>query len=136
MCYKVLCDESMPQIRGPGKVVEIDESKFGKRKSHIGHEVEGQWVFVGSVVQIEHFFLQPVPSRDQETLIPIIKERIVKGTTIMSDCWKSYDCLSQEDFHHLTLPSLFAYIYIYICNIHLSNGRFIKGPPTVYTQQC
>ena len=35
------------QIGGPGKIVQIDESKFGKRKCHRGHRVEGQWVFGG-----------------------------------------------------------------------------------------
>ena len=33
------------KIGGPGKQVQIDESKFGKRKYHRGHRVEGQWVF-------------------------------------------------------------------------------------------
>jgi hypothetical protein len=32
---------------GEGKVVEIDESKFRKRKYHRGHYVKGQWVFGG-----------------------------------------------------------------------------------------
>ena len=49
------------------------------------------------------FFLQPVPSRDKETLVPLIKECITPGTKIISDCWKSYDCLSEEDFEHLTV---------------------------------
>ena len=35
------------KIRGIGKVVEIDESKFGKRKYSRGRPVEGQWVFGG-----------------------------------------------------------------------------------------
>ena len=29
---------------GEGQVVEIDESKFGKRKYNKGHHVEGQWI--------------------------------------------------------------------------------------------
>src|SRR5580765_7546825 len=33
------------KLGGVDKVVEIDESKFGKRKYHRGHRVEGQWVF-------------------------------------------------------------------------------------------
>ena len=32
LCYQVVCIESVPQIGGVGKVVEIDERKFGKRK--------------------------------------------------------------------------------------------------------
>ena len=103
LCYQVVCDESVPQIGGVGRVVEIDESKFGKRKSHKGHHIEGQWVFGGICHTDKSFFLQPVPSKDKETLVPLIKECIAPGKTIISDCWKSYDCLSEEDFEHLTV---------------------------------
>ena len=48
-------------------------------------------------------FLTTVPSRDKNTLLPILKHKIKPGTTIISDCWKSYDCLSEEDFEHLTV---------------------------------
>ena len=37
--------EDSQSIGGEGKVVQIDESKFGKPKYHRGHHVEGQWVF-------------------------------------------------------------------------------------------
>ncbi|KAI9103766.1 hypothetical protein DFS34DRAFT_590183 [Phlyctochytrium arcticum] len=35
------------RIGGPGTIVGIDESKFGKRKYNKGRRVEGQWVFGG-----------------------------------------------------------------------------------------
>ncbi|GBN97962.1 hypothetical protein AVEN_245103-1 [Araneus ventricosus] len=35
------------KLGGVGHVVEIDESKFGKRKYHKGKRVEGKWVFGG-----------------------------------------------------------------------------------------
>ena len=103
LCYQVVCDESVPQIGGIGKVVEIDENKFGKSKSHKGHHIEGQWVFGGICQTVKKIFLQPVPSRDKETLVPLFKEQIATGTIIISDCWKSYDCLTEEDFQHLTV---------------------------------
>ena len=90
LCYQVVCDESGPQMGGIGKVVEKDESKFGKSKSHKAHHIEGQWVFGGICCT-------------GRTLVPLIKEQIAHGTTIISDCWKSYDCLNEEDFEHLTV---------------------------------
>ena len=35
------------KIGGPGKVVEIDESKFGKRKFHRGRRADDVWVLGG-----------------------------------------------------------------------------------------
>lgn len=39
--------------------------------------------------------------RNKDTLFPIIKDWIRPGTTIMSDCWKAYDCLGDERYYHL-----------------------------------
>ena len=45
-CFTTVMDES-EMIGGNGIEVEIDKSKFGKRKYYRGHRVEGQWVFGG-----------------------------------------------------------------------------------------
>ena len=42
-------EENSEKVGGDGGVMEIDESKFGKRKYNRGHSAEGQWV-VGGVV--------------------------------------------------------------------------------------
>lgn len=76
------------KIGGPGKTVEVDESKFGRRKHHRGHRVEGQWVFGGLERESGRCFLVPVKRCDAETIITIIKEWILPGTTIISDCLK------------------------------------------------
>lgn len=49
-CREVLVHWSVEwegKIGGPGTIVEIDESKFGKRKYNVGRILEGQWVFRG-----------------------------------------------------------------------------------------
>jgi len=43
----VLIEDESEQIGGVGKVVGVDESKFGRRKYHKGRRVDGVWVFGG-----------------------------------------------------------------------------------------
>ena len=102
VCATILENESEP-IGGVGKIVEIDESKFGKRKYHRGRRVDGVWVFGGIERDSKKCFLVTVEDRTAATLIPIIKQYILPGTKIMSDCWKSYDKLSEEGYVHGTV---------------------------------
>ncbi|XP_034951907.1 uncharacterized protein [Chelonus insularis] len=92
---------SAAKIGGRNKVVEIDKAKFGRRKYHKGRIIDGQWLFGGFERESKTFFIEAVPNRTKETLLAIIKRKIRPNTTIMSDCWKAYDCLSDEGFKHL-----------------------------------
>ncbi|CAG8712934.1 33433_t:CDS:2, partial [Gigaspora margarita] len=92
-CRDICCVTLMNQsdkIGGEGKVVEIDESKFGKRKYNRGKRVEGQWVFGGVKRDSDKMFMVTVPDRKQETLIKILEKYVKKGTTIYSDFWAAY----------------------------------------------
>ena len=86
-----------------GKVVQIDESKFDKRKYHRGHHVEGQWVFGGIEQDSRKCFLVPVEKWDEQTLLPIIQKWIEPGTIIVSDCWKAYCKLETHGYEHQTI---------------------------------
>lgn len=87
---------SKPQLGGPGVIVEIDEAKFGKRKYNRGRIVEGQWLFGGFERNSKNIFVEAVPDRTFATLLAIIERRIKPGTIVMSDCWKSYNCLAER----------------------------------------
>ncbi|KAF8792308.1 putative transposase-like protein like [Argiope bruennichi] len=89
------------KIGGVGKIVEIDESKFGKRKFNRGKGVEGKWVFGVIVRYTNDCFFEVVPERTADVLLEIIKRRILPGNTIISDYWSSYKCLENEGFQHL-----------------------------------
>ena len=90
-------------IGGPGHIVEIDESEFGKRKYHRGRSVDGVGVFRGIDQETNECFFKVVDDRSSATLVPIIKEFIKPGTTIYSDCWKAYDCLKNKGYIHETV---------------------------------
>ena len=96
--------ESGNQIGGPGVHVEIDESKFGKRKYYRGHKVEGQWVFGGRETKdTRKVFMIPVANRKKTTLLPLIEKWIAKGSIIHSDCWKAYGDIGKMGYTHLTV---------------------------------
>ncbi|CAH2100831.1 unnamed protein product [Euphydryas editha] len=94
-------NESTHSLGGPGKIVEIDEPKFGKRKYNRGRIIDGQWIFGGFERDSKLIFLEKVDDQSASTLLEIINRRIKPGTTIMSHCWKSYDCLAMEGYKHL-----------------------------------
>ncbi len=48
------------------------------------------------------FFSEVVPNRSKEILLQLITKHILPGTTNLSDCWKSYDYLSDNIYVHLT----------------------------------
>ncbi len=68
---------------GEGRIVEIDESMFSKRKHHRGAKSPcQQWVFGIVERNSPNCVMEPVENRDAETLIPIIKEWVKPGTHI------------------------------------------------------
>ncbi|XP_068220037.1 uncharacterized protein [Palaemon carinicauda] len=102
VCEQVLILDNK-KIGGPGHIVEVDESKFGKRKYNIGHKVEGTWVFGGIDRETRETFFRVVEKRNAETLISALKEHVLPGTTIIFDCWKGYGKVKDHDFKHFTV---------------------------------
>jgi transposase-like protein len=84
-------DEEDTLIGGPGTVIQVDESKFGKRKNNRGRRVNGAWV-IGGVEQNEErkFFVAVVDRRDQETIIDVLSRHVLPGSIVYTDCWRGY----------------------------------------------
>ena len=108
ICSEILDDDDDGgQVGGKDVVVEIDESKFGKRYQHKGRAVDGVWVFGGIEAENKKkCFFEVVDRRDAETLIGVIKRRIKPGSIVISDCWKAYKQIPNlpgYNFKHLTV---------------------------------
>ena len=89
-------------IGGPGQIVEIDESKFGKRKFNCGRRVIGKWVIGGVARGSGECFLAECPNnkRDANTLCLLILQFVRPGTTIITDKWKGYLPLKHHGYTH------------------------------------
>jgi hypothetical protein len=92
-------------IGGNGIIVEIDESKMGKRKYNRGHPVDGVWI-VGGVEKTpeRRLFLAVVENRSKNTLRNLIEKHVAPGSIIRTDLWKGYGFLNESDaFEHETV---------------------------------
>lgn len=105
--FREICADQLIATTGPiggaGHVVEIDESKFGKRKYNRGRLRDGAWVFGGVDRETNEAFLEIVDERSADTLVPIIQRNILPGTTVHSDEWAAYRTLGAYGYQHLTV---------------------------------
>jgi IS1 family transposase len=90
------------QIGGVNIIVEVDETKLGKRKYNRGHRVEGVWV-IGGVerTMAKKIFFQEVQDRSYETIKRIFQLYIKPGSIIHTDGWAPYVKVCEElGFEH------------------------------------
>ena len=109
--------EGTGKIGGPGHIVEIDESKIGKRKYNVGRIVEGQWLLgildLGTLENPTRKYrieILPNNQRDGETLLRLINRHVEKESTIVTDCWRGYNGLDADGFNHLTVNHTYNFV--------------------------
>jgi hypothetical protein len=98
-------DADDTQIGGEGIEVEIDESKFARRKYNRGHRIEGCWI-VGGVERTaeRRLFVETVESRSREALIDVIRRHVIPGSVVLTDMWRGYAGLADLlDVEHRTV---------------------------------
>jgi transposase-like protein len=104
-------DGSLTPIGGGGKVVEVDETFYGKLEGapkHIKAGLHSSWrntilalVERGGSVRTFH-----IDGTTMATLLPIIRVNIQRESAIMTDEWKAYGPLGKEYASHETVNHL------------------------------
>ncbi|XP_049769628.1 uncharacterized protein LOC126108457 [Schistocerca cancellata] len=97
------CIDNGDLLGGVGSVVEIVEAKLASRKFGRGKPVTGGWVYGGIERGSNKCFFQVVPKTTKRVFLNVLKKYVLPGTTVISDCFRSYDCLSDELFISLSV---------------------------------
>ena len=106
ICSKYFANNPV-KLGGPNVIVQIDESCFShKVKHHRGraHD-QSKWVFgiLDTSTKPGIGYMELVPNRSAEVLLPIIQKVVLPGSIIHSDQWKSYRTLQGMGFEHRTV---------------------------------
>ncbi|KAG0422105.1 hypothetical protein DMUE_6236, partial [Dictyocoela muelleri] len=98
-------------IGGVGVIVEIDESKFGKRKYNRGHRVDGVWILgmVERTVARRCVFVS-IEKRNKETLCGVICRYVRKGSILYTDEWRGYYGIENHGYTHYTVNHSISFV--------------------------
>jgi transposase len=81
--------------------IEVDESYFGGvRKGKRGRGAAGKVAVFGLLKRHGKVYSKIINDAKQETLIPIIRQKIKPDSIIYSDYFRSYDVLDISEFRH------------------------------------
>ncbi|MGL5706783.1 MAG: transposase [Aeromonas sp.] len=107
-------DANPIRLGGPGIICQIDESLFRhKPKYHVGRYPSNEkWVFgiADTSYTPAKVFLQLVPNRQADTLLPIISQVCRDGTIIVSDQWRAYFNIADLGFEHSTVNHSYNFV--------------------------
>ena len=83
-------------------VVEVDESYFGakRQRGKRGRGARGKTIVFGLLKREGKVYTQIVKNVSRAELLPIIKGKVLEGSTVNSDGWRSYDSLILNGYKH------------------------------------
>jgi transposase len=91
--------------------IEVDESYFGGvRKGKRGRGAGGKVAVFGLLKRNGKVYTKIIANAKSETIIPIIKEKVMPDSIVYTDCFRSYNSLDVSGFRHYRInhSELFA----------------------------
>jgi transposase len=84
-----------------GGEIELDESYFGgHRKGKRGRGAAGKVIVFGILKRDDRVFTKVVADTKADTLMPIIRQKIMPDSVVYTDSYRSYNALDVSGFHH------------------------------------
>jgi transposase len=81
--------------------IEVDESYFGgTQKGKRGRGAAGKIPVFGLLKRDGYVFAIPIPDAKQNTLIPLIKQKVKPDSIVYTDSFCSYNALDVSEFKH------------------------------------
>ena len=83
-------------------IVEVDESYFGakRQRGKRGRGARGKTIVFGLLKRNGKVYTKIVKNVSRAELMPIIKGKVLEGSTVNSDGWRSYDSLILNGYKH------------------------------------
>ena len=91
--------------------IEVDESYFGgHRKGKRGRGAAGKVPVFGILKRGGKVYTKVIPDAKSDTLMPIIREKVMPDSIVYSDYWRGYNVLDVSEFKHYRInhSKLFA----------------------------
>ena len=80
--------------------IELDESYFGGVRKGKRGRAAGKMVVFGILKRGGKVYTKVIQDTKTNTLMPIIREKIVPDSVVYTDCYHSYNVLDVSEFHH------------------------------------
>ena len=113
------------KIGGRSRIIEMDESVFGKMKFGKGNPAKPRrkWVFGGKCRETGRVFVAVCPNnkRTKKALWPIIMKNVKIGSMLFTDGWRAYRKLPVLGFRHRWVDHSKYYVHPDDPNLH-TNG--------------
>lgn len=109
-----VANENGRKLGGPGTIVQADETMMNfKCKSHRGRSPENRTdalCIVECNPKITRCWAEIIEDKRATTIIPILFNRVVPGSTVHTDEHKSYKALSRVGFVHSSVCHKFCFV--------------------------